>query len=92
MRFIVLCGAVVALAGCVSAKPIPLPSGAQGYLITCNTEANDIGDCYKKAAETCHGPYDIVERSESSQAYYSATPVMGTGGSIPKRSLMIQCR
>lgn len=91
MRLLLLVS-VVALAGCVGAQPVTLPSGAKGFLVTCNTEARDIGDCYNKASEMCHGPYEVLERNEGSQTYYNANQYMATGGSVPKRSIMVQCK
>ena len=52
-----------------------------------------MADCYDEAAKLCHGAYKIVSQSQHSQGFVaSAGSGMVTGGSIPKRSIMIQCK
>jgi hypothetical protein len=50
------------LAGCVTARPVALPNGTQGYAIRCPGAARDIADCMNKAAEVCGGKYEILDR------------------------------
>lgn len=66
----------LALAGCVTAKPIQIPSGEAGYIIDCSS-ANGWGKCFEKAAETCGGPYEIINQS---------------GGWLEARTLLIKCK
>jgi hypothetical protein len=54
--------ATAGISGCVTARPVSLPNGTQGYAIRCPGAARDIGDCMNKAAETCGGKYQILDR------------------------------
>lgn len=53
--------AAILLTGCVTARPVALPNGTQGYAIGCPGAARDIGDCMNKAAEVCGGKYQILD-------------------------------
>jgi hypothetical protein len=46
---------VLVASGCTSAKPMMVPSGAQGYRIWCELPSQ----CYDRAAVTCPNGYDI---------------------------------
>lgn len=86
MKSLTSCLMVLALAGCVTATPIPLPSGASGVAIEgCDSEAT----CFKKAAEVCKGAYDIVHTSSDVVGAGTAQ-----GGSIVQtvHSMVIQCK
>jgi hypothetical protein len=50
------------IGGCVTARPVALPNGTQGYAIQCPGTARDISDCMNKAAQVCGGPYNILDR------------------------------
>lgn len=58
--FVLVCAAV--LTACVTARPVALPNGTQGYAIQCPGAARDISDCMNKAAEVCGGKYSILDR------------------------------
>lgn len=53
---------VLAIAGCVSSRPVALPDGNQGFAINCPGTARDIGDCMNEAARVCGGKYQILTR------------------------------
>lgn len=48
------------LSACIFMKEIPLPDGSKGYAIS---NCRDAAACYRKAAETCGGKYEIIESS-----------------------------
>lgn len=50
------------ISGCVTARPVALPNGTQGYAIQCPGAARDISDCMNKAAQVCGGKYNILDR------------------------------
>lgn len=92
MRIALLVFMVGLSAGCTGARQVTLPGGDEGFLVTCNTGTQDIGDCYNKASRLCHGPYEVIERTEGSQVNYSANPYTAAGGAMPRRDLTVQCR
>ena len=55
-----LCLAEIGLSGCVSATPIALPGGGQGYGIGCGGIQHTAADCYVRAAQVCPGGYDVT--------------------------------
>lgn len=83
-----LIGCVVAVAGCATAKPVPLPNGQQGFAIE---NCDGMAECYKKAAETCGGKYTV--RGNGSET----TPIVSSGGgtfsatSIHQYNMMVEC-
>lgn len=79
------------LAGCTGSRQLTLPNGDKGFLVSCDKGSQDIGDCYNKASGLCHGPYEVIDRTEGSQVNYSANPYTATGGAMPRRDIMVQC-
>src|SRR6185369_10729905 len=78
--FGVLSAITALLAGCATAKPVPLPNGQQGFAIE---DCDSMAECYKKAAEVCGGKYEIVGQESG-----SVGTVTTTGGVIvPQYSL-----
>jgi hypothetical protein len=59
---IVICGLVLAIAGCVTSRPVALPDGTQGLAIRCHGAARDISDCMNEAARMCGGPYQMLDQ------------------------------
>jgi hypothetical protein len=47
---------MLALAGCVTVKQVPLPQGKSGYTVS---NCRDMAACYRKAAQICGGNYEI---------------------------------
>ena len=81
----IVIGLAALLAGCATAKPVPLPNGQQGYAIE---HCGSVSECYKLAAKTCGGPYDIVNGSGG-----AIGTVSGAGGSLGTAySLVIECK
>lgn len=91
MRIALLIFIVGLSAGCTGPRQITLPNGDQGFLVSCDSGSQDIGDCYNKAAGLCHGPYEVIDRTLGAQINYSTTPYKAAGGVMPKRDMMIQC-
>ncbi|HVI54090.1 MAG TPA: hypothetical protein VM621_03430 [Luteibacter sp.] len=92
MRIALLVCMVGLSAGCTEARRITLPDGDQAFLVTCNTGSQDIGDCYNKASGLCHGPYEVIDRTEGAQVQYSAKPYTAAGGAMARRDITVQCR
>jgi hypothetical protein len=81
----IVIGLTALLAGCATAKSVPLPNGQQGYAIE---HCGSVSECYKLAAKTCGGPYDIVNGSGG-----AIGTVSGAGGSLGTAySLVIECK
>ena len=84
-KLTIVTGLAALLAGCATAKPVPLPNGQQGYAIE---HCGSVSECYKLAAKTCGGPYDIVNGSGG-----AIGTVSGAGGSLGTAySLVIECK
>ena len=84
-KLTIVIGLAALLAGCATAKPVPLPNGQQGYAIE---HCGSVSECYKLAAKTCGGPYDIVNGSGG-----AIGTVSGAGGSLGTAySLVIECK
>lgn len=83
-KLIMMCVAA-ALAGCAAGvETVTAPNGKPGFLITCNGSADSWAKCYNAAIKQCNGPYDIVDKNETS------TP---TGyGPLVHRNLIIACK
>jgi len=82
-KAIILALSTVALAGCSTPrKPIPLPNGGQGFSVSC---INDQETCYKDAATTCKGPYELTDRT--SQITY-----LGYGQTMTTLTYMVECK
>lgn len=81
----IVTGLAALLAGCATAKPMPLPNGHQGYAIE---DCGSVSECYKLAAKTCDGPYDIVNESGG-----AIGTVSGAGGVVGTAyTLVIECK
>ena len=91
------------LSACVTATPTTLPSGAQGQIIRCPGMARSIADCYQKAGDICPAGYSILAvNGEATSLLISSGQVSGSaagfgggystiGGSVVRRSLIVQC-
>jgi hypothetical protein len=81
----IVTGLAALLAGCATAEPVPLPNGHRGYAIE---DCSSVSECYKLAAKTCGGPYDIVNESGG-----TIGTVSGAGGVVGTAySLVIECK
>jgi hypothetical protein len=81
----------LALAACVTARPLTLPNGQSGQAISCPGTARSVADCYIKAGEVCPHGYDIVDASGEAHPVVFATNGTLVAGSIVNRSMMVQC-
>lgn len=57
------------LLACATVKTITGPDGTENLLINCS----DIEFCYKKATESCNGPYKIVNTSSETNGSNGST-------------------
>ncbi|NLP64210.1 hypothetical protein [Paraburkholderia sacchari] len=83
-KIISMCAAV-ALTGCAAGvESVTAPNGKPGFLISCDGSADSWAKCYNAAIKQCGGPYDIVDKNETS------TP---TGlGPLVRRNLIVACK
>lgn len=83
---------VLLLTGCVTTKPVSLPSGHQGFAVNCPGAARDISDCMNEAARVCGGPYQVLD--QNSESHGGAFVPVGSGGVFVhgrKRTLIVSC-
>ena len=81
----IVIGLTALLAGCATAKSVPLPNGHPGYAVE---GCGRVSECYKLAAKTCGGPYDVVNESGG-----AIGTVSGAGGVVGTAySLVIECK
>lgn len=78
-REVLLLGIALTLGGCVTVKPVQLPSGKAGHAITCDTAAR----CMNEAAKLCGGPYQVIQ-SQTNTAIAN-----GYGGS--ETEMVVEC-
>lgn len=91
MKTFALIGALL-LTGCVTTKPVALPSGQQGIAVNCPGNGFSIADCMNKAAEVCGGPYKVID--SSSEVSGGAVVPVGNGaayGNFHKRQMIVSC-
>lgn len=88
-KAMIVSGLAAILAGCATAEPVPLPSGRQGYAIE---HCHSVSMCYKKAAEVCGGPYDVVDQHGKTITTVSGSGGVVSGGSAPVYALVIECK
>lgn len=83
---------VATLSACVTARPVALPNGTQGYAIECPGAARDISDCMNKAAQVCGGRYNILDR-DGNVVGGVATPVGNSAIFVQgiHRTLIVSC-
>lgn len=85
--------AVLALAGCATAKTTYLPDGSQGHSIQCSGTALNWGMCYEKAGALCGAKgYEVVTRSGDQGAIVSGSQTGVFGGSVMNRSMLVKCK
>ena len=92
MKRIILIAALGVLGGCVSAKPTIAPDGRQGFAVSCNGGRHNIGDCYQKAGEMCHGPYDVIAGDSSSGTAVYGNQYGVYGAPVEKRTIIVECK
>lgn len=78
------------ISGCVTVKTITAPDGRAAYAISCGGP-HTLASCYDKAAEACHGPYTVIGGETGSRGFITGNPYMVTGGSIPQRTMIVEC-
>ena len=92
MKRMILIAALGVLGGCVTAKPTIAPDGKQGFAVSCDGGIHNIGDCYQKAGEVCHGAYDVLGGESGSQGFVTGNQYGVYGGSVPKRTIIVECK
>jgi hypothetical protein len=82
---------LLCLAGCTFVRPVTLPSGEPGEMISCNGAALSMADCYLKAGTICPAGYDVVDAGGSSTPTLVATPRLIVAGNSSLRFMMVRC-
>jgi hypothetical protein len=86
VRFLVI--GLILLSGCVSNKPVALPDGRQGIAVDCSGVGYNWSYCMNKAADACHGPYDVVMQDGNSPG----TVQVGTMAvAAQNRTMVVAC-
>ncbi len=81
--------AALALNGCATAKPVPLPNGRQGFVID---GCDSMAECYKKASETCGGgKYSLIGQGGETIPIVSGGAGIFTATAVPQYNLTIEC-
>jgi hypothetical protein len=80
---------LLSLAACVHASPFYGPNGERGFQIRCGGRFNDMSDCYNRAYQECHGPYDIAGGQDDQRVVYgfNGQPIVRD-----HRELTVTCR
>jgi hypothetical protein len=84
---------ILFIEGCATASKTYLPSGEEGYSVTCSGTALTWGNCYQKAGELCGSRgYDVISRSDDQGAAVVANQYGLYGGSTIQRNMLIKCK
>jgi hypothetical protein len=85
--------ASLAVAGCVTSRPVALPNGTQGLAVNCPGAARDIADCMNEAAKVCGGKYQILDREGN--VVGGAAIATGNNSAVfvngIKRTMIVKC-
>ena len=81
-KALTVAAALLALVGCTTAHPTPLPGGGQGFMIGCGGVQHTMIDCFARAGQVCPDGYDVVTASAES------TPIINPY----ERSILVRCR
>jgi hypothetical protein len=85
----VLLTTLSSIAGCVTAKPVPLPDGRQGFSIE---NCDSMAQCYRKAADACGGgKYSLVDQGSETVAVATGAAGVFTASASPQYNLLIVC-
>lgn len=83
---------VLLLGGCVTSKPVSLPDGQVGHIISCDGGVQDISACMNKAAELCGGAYNVISQDQymigTTSVVYGNT---ATATGAIERKLVVAC-
>lgn len=92
MKIILPILSALALTACVSVEPYTAPDGRTAYLIECNGGLQSMAACMNKASELCKGPYDVLNRDQSTAAVGAITNGTGTISAAKFRTLEVACK
>lgn len=88
----------VAVASCVTDKPVYTSDGRQGYAITCGGAVYGWSDCLERAGQKCgERGYDLYMRNAAtgrvtSVNYTPGVGLQGFSGTTYSREMLIACR
>jgi len=71
------------LTACATSKSTSMPSGAAGFVVSCDGTVLSFGNCYSKAGELCPAGYAIIDKSREVSLYL--------GAQVVARNLIIEC-
>ena len=97
MKLIACLAAFLMLSGCAISKKVYLPSGENGYSISCDGAAVGINVCFEKAGALCGAKgYEILNREgqviPTGLGIGSQQEAFVTAGAFSTKSIMIKCR
>lgn len=80
MKYLPLVMLVMLLSGCSIAHEAALPDGTRGYVIS---HCHDLSYCYNRAAELCHGKYEILNQgTDANGAFANGIGAIGSSQQI----------
>ena len=88
MRIIAFALVSLVLQGRMTTRSFTGPDGNPAYIVTCNGTMRSMADCYDHAAETCRGPYNVLDNNEQQSGFYRMGHSVQQG---VKRSLTFSC-
>ena len=92
MRIVIVLFTISLLVGCATVSQTFLPSGEQGYSITCSGSALTWGHCYEKAGAICGAKgYTIVTKSDEQGSAVGGGQSGFYGGTAFSRNMLIRC-
>ena len=84
---------ILFIGSCATSSKTYLPSGEEGYSVTCSGTALTWGNCYQKAGELWGSRgYDVISRSDKQGAAVVANQHGLYGGSTIQRNMLIKCK
>lgn len=92
-RILLLFLIILFVVGCAVSSKVYLPSGEQGYSITCKGTALTWGDCYQEAGRLCgYRGYEVIAKSNDRDTSVIANKYGLYSGSSEQRNMLIKCR
>ena len=89
MKVVVLAGAAIAVAGCITASQTYGPDGRVAYSITCKGAVLSMASCFEEAGKRCGtAGYDVI--GGGNETGFVATSSFA--GSTSNRSLVVSCK
>ncbi len=93
MRVLLILFIITLLFACTIASRTYVPSGEEGYSITCSGSLQTWGNCFEKAGELCGSKgYEVITKSDEQGAVIGGSKSSFFGGTTFHRSMIIKCK